>query len=67
MCASDAAACVPGEAQARIDQLLGANPIGNGKHLAEGLYQLRVSPLSVTYTVDTVQRRVEINSVRTIP
>lgn len=55
------------DAQARIDQLLSANPVGNGRHLAEGLYQLKVSPLCVTYTVDTAERRVEIDSVRTIP
>jgi hypothetical protein len=54
-------------AQAQIDQLLSANPIGNGRHLAEGLFQLQVSPLCVSYAVDLVQRRVEINSLHAIP
>ncbi len=54
-------------AEARIDKLLADNPIGNGRHLSEGLYQLRVPPLCVTYTVDVAQHRVEINSVYAIP
>ena len=54
-------------AQAAIDRLLEADPLGNGHHLSEGLYRLRVPPLSVTFTVDVPARRVEINSVSLIP
>jgi hypothetical protein len=54
-------------AEARIDQLLGTNPVGNGRHLSERLYSLHVPPLTVTYTVDTVQKRVEVTSVRHDP
>jgi len=55
------------DAQARIDQLLGANPTGHGRHLSEGLYHLHVPPLAVTYTIDTNRRRVEVTSVHHVP
>ena len=50
-------------AQVRADQLLAANLIGNGRHLSEGLYQLTVPPLKLSYTVDEGNRRVEVISV----
>jgi hypothetical protein len=37
-------------AQAQIDQLLGRNPLGHGKLLHEGLYQLIEPPLVVSYS-----------------
>lgn len=51
------------QAQAEIDRRLSQDPLGHGWHLAEGLYQLRVSPLQVTYTVNYPRRFVEVTSV----
>jgi hypothetical protein len=50
-------------ATARADQLLARDPIGNGRHISEGLYQLRVPPLVLSYSVDTARRIVEVSSV----
>ncbi len=51
------------DAQARIDQLLGRDPIGHGRHVSEGLYQLRVRPLVVSYTIDRAKRLVQVTWV----
>jgi mRNA-degrading endonuclease RelE of RelBE toxin-antitoxin system len=53
------------DAQARIDELLSQDPVRHGQHLSEGLYRLRVPPLTITYTVDPDRREVEVTSVRT--
>lgn len=53
--------------QATIDHLLTANPLGNATHLSEGLYRLRVDPLSVTFVINVPQHRIEINSVHFHP
>jgi hypothetical protein len=50
-------------ASAHIDRLLAADPFGNGHLLHEGLYQLVEPPLTVFYTVDPAQRRVEVSQV----
>ncbi len=47
-------------AQAEIDRLLERDPVGNGRHLSEGLYRLHVPPLAVTYTIDTEQKLVKV-------
>jgi hypothetical protein len=38
-------------AQAKIDSLLGVDPISNGSLLSEGLYSIAVRPLRVLYEV----------------
>jgi hypothetical protein len=50
-------------AQARIDETLGQDPLGAGRHICEGLYKLHEPPLVVTYTVDQAQRQVEVQSI----
>ncbi len=50
-------------AQARIDQLLAADPHGNGEHRSEGLYRIEVSPPVATYSIDDAARHVEVSSV----
>jgi hypothetical protein len=54
-------------AQATIDQMLGADPLGNATHLSEGLYKLQVIPLSVTFVINVPQHRVEIYSIHFSP
>ena len=51
------------DAQQRIDDLLSRNPLGNGRHLSEGLYRLDVRPLAVVYSVDSGRRHVKIESI----
>ena len=51
-------------AQAKIDQLLKADPIANGAHLSEGLYTIHVPPLRCNYTIDVANRHVEVTWVR---
>jgi hypothetical protein len=46
-----------------IDRQLQRDPQGVGRHLSEGLYQLHESPLLVYYTVDPVQRSVQVIQV----
>jgi hypothetical protein len=55
------------DAQARIDQFLGRDPLGLGDLLSEDLYRLELPPLIVTYTVDSDQGKVTIESVRSVP
>jgi mRNA-degrading endonuclease RelE of RelBE toxin-antitoxin system len=50
-------------AQVRADQLLAADPVGNGHPLSEGLYRLTVPPLKLIYTIDEQNRRVEVAAV----
>jgi hypothetical protein len=54
-------------ARIRIDQLLADDPVGNGQHLAEGLYAISVTPLRAYYTIDPVHRHVKIQMVRSLP
>ena len=55
------------QAEARIDALLAADPLGNGRHLSEGLYILSVPPLVVFSSVDPARRAVEITDVTALP
>ena len=50
-------------AQARVDQLLGKDPLNSGQHRSEGLYRIDVPPLSCTYTVDAKKRHVNVTWV----
>ena len=54
-------------AQARIDRLLAADPHGNGVHLSEGLYRIEVAPLTATYSIDDIGRRVVVSAVGCMP
>jgi plasmid stabilization system protein ParE len=54
-------------AQNQIDALLARDPIGNGKHLSEGLYKLVVPHLTVSYSVDQAKKTVEVSAVRYTP
>ena len=40
-----------------------ADPVANGRHLSEGLWQVHVAPLLVCYTIDAARRHVEITDV----
>jgi hypothetical protein len=50
-------------ARESAERLLGADPFGAGRYLAEGLRQLHVPPLVVCYTVDSGRQHVEITDV----
>lgn len=50
-------------ARETAERLLGADPVGGGQHLAEGLWQLTVAPLAVYYTINPALRHVEITDV----
>jgi hypothetical protein len=54
-------------AQAQIDQLLARDPLSNGRHISEGLFRIDVPPLTVNYTIDQTNRRVEVTWVRRSP
>lgn len=54
-------------AQARADHLLARDPVGNGRHVAEGLYAIDVPPLRLTYTIDSTTRKVEVTWVWYLP
>lgn len=51
-------------AQVMIDSLLARGPLHHGTELSEGLRELTVPPLRVLYSVDDVQRMVDVSSVR---
>jgi hypothetical protein len=63
--ASDPAAVT--RAQAQADQLLAQDPLGNGRHMSEGLHRIDVPPLVLTYTVNAKQRKVTVNGVLSHP
>jgi hypothetical protein len=50
-------------AQNRIDDLLETNPLGVGEHVGEGLRKIHYPPLLVYYSVDTANRKVEVEGV----
>lgn len=54
-------------AQARADQLLAQDPIRYGRYLSEGLFCLDVPPVSLAFTVDSVNDVVEVTGVRSCP
>ena len=45
------------------ERMLAADPVANGRHLSEGLWQVHVAPLLVCYTIDAARRHVEITDV----
>lgn len=47
--------------------MLADDPVGNGRHLAEGTYQLTVSPLRISYEIDDEARTVILTAVRYFP
>jgi mRNA-degrading endonuclease RelE of RelBE toxin-antitoxin system len=51
-------------AQVKADQLLASDPIGKGQHVSEGLYQIHVAPLVLTYSVDAAKLVVQVAWVR---
>ncbi len=52
------------EAETAIYDLLRTDPVGNGTHVAEGLYKIIYAPLVAFYSVDHAQRSVEISRFR---
>jgi hypothetical protein len=54
-------------AQARIDALLAANPLGYGFPLSEGLYAIEVHPLRAAFEMDNPNHRVKVVSVNRLP
>lgn len=50
-------------ARETAERLLGADPFGAGRHMAEGLWQLTVPPLIVCYAIDPSRQHVEITDV----
>jgi plasmid stabilization system protein ParE len=55
------------DAEARIDRLLAADPLGQGALQSEGLYVIEVHPLRVQFEVDVQRRSVWVVSVRELP
>jgi hypothetical protein len=54
-------------AQARIDQLLAADPFGHGTPVSEGLYVIEERPLRAQFQVPEDDRVVTVVSVREAP
>jgi hypothetical protein len=54
-------------AQARMDQLLAADPHHNVEHVSEGLYDINVPPLRGLFEVDDNTLFVRVNAVRWRP
>lgn len=54
-------------AQAAIDRLLVANPLGNGSPVSEGLWALEVHPLRVQFEIDVANRSVKVVSGGSYP
>ncbi len=53
-------------AQAAGDKLLSSDPYGAGTHVSEGLYRIRIPPLSMIYSIHEPQGIVDVESVRAI-
>ena len=54
-------------AQAKIDRLLAANPLGNGYPVSEGLYAIAAHPLHAQFEISDADRSVKVVSVRKLP
>ena len=54
-------------AQANIDRLLAANPLGNGSPVSGGLFAIAVHPLHAQFEISDVGRAVKVVSVRQLP
>ena len=50
--------------QAEVDRLLARDPFQHGRHVAEGLYGIRVGSLFVNFTVEVDARIVNVTWVR---
>ena len=50
-------------AQARIDQLLAADPLGHGFPVSEGLYAIEVHALRPAFELSVADRRVKVVAV----
>jgi hypothetical protein len=50
-------------AQNQIDDLLERNPLGYGRLLREGLYQIVVAPLTAFYSIDQAKKIVKVSAV----
>lgn len=50
-------------AQARIDRLLAADPLGNGIPVSEGLYAIEVRPLRALFEIIDSAKSVKVVSV----
>lgn len=51
------------DADKSAERLLAADPSGSGRHLSEGLWQLKVSPLTIYYDIDHARRHVQVTDV----
>ncbi len=54
-------------AQARIDQLLTVDPLGNGIPVSEGLYAIEVHPLRALFEVIDTDKSVKVVAVGELP
>jgi hypothetical protein len=54
-------------AQARIDRLLAANPLGNSTPVSEGLYAIEIHPLRALFEVSDAEHLVNVVSVGELP
>jgi hypothetical protein len=54
-------------AQARIDELLAADPHGNGVPVSEGLYAIEVHPLRAQFELSDADRVVTVVGVGMLP
>ena len=50
-------------ARETAERLLGADPVGNGRLLSEGLWKIVVSLLALYYTIDPARRHVQITDI----
>ncbi len=55
------------QAQTKADQCLAQDPLGYGRHLSEGLYQISVPPLVLSFTLDAARRHVQVTWVSELP
>jgi hypothetical protein len=55
------------KAQADIDALLMRDPLRHGVEVREDLRKVAIPPLTVYYTVDAAQQRVEVSAVAYTP
>jgi hypothetical protein len=52
------------EASRQIDVALGADPIGNGEALEEGMFYIDRAPLRAVYTIEHDLQRVKVGRIR---
>ncbi len=53
-------------ADATADRMLRRDPLGAGTLVAEELYRLTIPPLVYYFTLDLVERRVEVTVIREV-